>query len=344
MTMPARNASRPRGFTLLEVLVACGILIVGLVSIAAILPAAASRVGEATAMDRAATLNALAMGDLQLRGLATQTLFATPASPAGVVVGEGLSTAILASTTASRGYPGITSLFSGTLRITGGTLERVVASSTIPILTSPVTARLTSSLDTLRGFFLEDDLRYQPAAASSTPSNIFAIGTSIGTGYRDFNRAICWGGILTPEPWGTSSQSAVAVRASIAVFRKSSTAVAISLRQEAGAVFSSGSMSLPGTLQRTRLKPCSAVLALPAALPPPGTPPGGIDGPQWLGIRSSWTSGTGAQALDALTSGTSRLFVVFDRTPPANMLISGSLTMLTFENLLSTDQKILPIR
>ncbi|MBM4058212.1 MAG: hypothetical protein FJ275_08255, partial [Planctomycetes bacterium] len=46
------------GMTLLEVLVACGILVMGLASVAAMLPAAGARLAEATAIDRAGTLSA----------------------------------------------------------------------------------------------------------------------------------------------------------------------------------------------------------------------------------------------------------------------------------------------
>ena len=47
------------GFSLLEVLVSLGILVSALAGIAAMLPAAASRVGEATSLDRAGTLGIL---------------------------------------------------------------------------------------------------------------------------------------------------------------------------------------------------------------------------------------------------------------------------------------------
>lgn len=51
--------------TLLEVLVACGILVVGLASIAALLPAAGSLLAEASSVDRATALAANTAADLQ---------------------------------------------------------------------------------------------------------------------------------------------------------------------------------------------------------------------------------------------------------------------------------------
>lgn len=64
------------GMTLLEVLIACGILVVGLASVAAILPAAASLLGEAATVDRASALAANASADLVGRGVLKSSLFA----------------------------------------------------------------------------------------------------------------------------------------------------------------------------------------------------------------------------------------------------------------------------
>jgi Tfp pilus assembly protein PilV len=63
------------GLTLLEVLVACGILVMGLASVAALLPAAASVLSEASATDRAGTLAANAAAELSFRGTLKATEF-----------------------------------------------------------------------------------------------------------------------------------------------------------------------------------------------------------------------------------------------------------------------------
>lgn len=78
-----------RGFTLLEVLVSMGIIIGALAGIAALLPAAGSRLGEATEIDQAGTLAANAVADLTNRGLFRASLW-TGATPA-VVFGQGLT-------------------------------------------------------------------------------------------------------------------------------------------------------------------------------------------------------------------------------------------------------------
>lgn len=83
---------RPRAaaFTLLEVLVSLGIIIGALAGIAALLPAAGSRLADATTIDRAGTMAANARADLATRGMITQSLW-TGVSTRAIVFGDGLS-------------------------------------------------------------------------------------------------------------------------------------------------------------------------------------------------------------------------------------------------------------
>lgn len=76
-TLPPPAASRhPRaGLSLLEVLVACGILAVGLASVSALLPAASARLGQATQQDRAGMLAANARAECVNRGLVAADIF-----------------------------------------------------------------------------------------------------------------------------------------------------------------------------------------------------------------------------------------------------------------------------
>lgn len=64
----ASNRNARPGLTLLEVLIAAGILVVGLASAAALLPAAVSVLADANAADRGGALAANAAADLQFRG------------------------------------------------------------------------------------------------------------------------------------------------------------------------------------------------------------------------------------------------------------------------------------
>jgi len=92
------SAGRPRrdGTTLLEVLVACGILVIGLASVAALLPAAASVLAEASITDRGGTLAANAAADLELRRLLKASEF-----------GANARTVMLASSGLTLTLPGI---------------------------------------------------------------------------------------------------------------------------------------------------------------------------------------------------------------------------------------------
>lgn len=340
MTTLCPSTCRRGAFTLLEVLVACGILVVALSSIAAILPAAASRLAEATATDRAAAMTSIAFSELSSRGLADRAMFPNAASPAAIVLGEGLSATVLTTVTNS-GYAGLR-VFSGVLTASGtaattgtGTLSR----GGVAILTQPNWPTFNIAVDSSRGFAIEDDVRYVSGTAGPMPMNQFFTGTSGSTHFRQFASGVCWGAVLSPEPWGTTAGAASAIRASIAVFRKPPIAVAMSLRQQVPGLFVTGTW--PAAIQRTRLRPCSAVLALPD----PTLALADQFPPQWFRIRSSWVSGTDSRTtLDAMTSGSAVASVIFDRTLPTSMLSSGSLTILTFDSLLSTDQRILPIR
>jgi hypothetical protein len=77
--MPPTAASRhPRaGLSLLEVLVACGILAIGLASVSALLPAASARLGQATEHDRAGILAANARAECVNRGLVAADIFSS---------------------------------------------------------------------------------------------------------------------------------------------------------------------------------------------------------------------------------------------------------------------------
>jgi Tfp pilus assembly protein PilV len=87
------------GITLLEVLVACGILVIGLSSIAALLPAAGSRLAQATQADRAGIMSAHAYADVVNRGLLGADLFSSGTK--ACVFGKGLTGVPLVSASAA---------------------------------------------------------------------------------------------------------------------------------------------------------------------------------------------------------------------------------------------------
>ena len=334
------------GFSLLEVLVACGILVIGLASIAAILPAAGSRLGEASAQDRAAAAAAVAMSEIRCRNLASKDMFpgATSGTAQAIVFGETLSLAVTNSVN-SLGYAtGIAA--TGSISPGAAVLSGTLSFGSAPILSVANTGTLgtrihnNTDLDVRRGYFLEDEVQYGPSATGDLPLNSFV------SGVRQFNRGICWGAIITPMPWGITTGSMTAAKVSVAVFKKPGTATAITLTaapNPTSEIFVTGG-NTPVTLQRSILKPCSMLLAV-----------NGNAAPQWLPIRSSWiltgtmigTSGTFAGVSDAsqiVSSGVGRTCVTFAGTVPPSLISSGTLQVIGFENLLLVNEQTLPIQ
>lgn len=138
MTLPRRSSRS--GITLLEVLVACGVLVLGLASIAALLPAAGSRLGQAALQDRAGTLAANACSEVIGRGLAAVGSFTNPRL--GVGFGRGM-----------------------------GTLP-----AEMPAAFAAPSAAVNALIDPNRGFLLEDEVVYGPPATAATPVNEFSDG------------------------------------------------------------------------------------------------------------------------------------------------------------------------
>jgi type II secretory pathway pseudopilin PulG len=180
--MHASRAAQSRaGFSLLEVLVACGLLVIGLTSLAALLPAAASRLAEAHAEDQAGTLAADAWADIVNRGLASSDLFLT------------------GSTGAARTFGPVFSSLSG---------------PTIALADNGAASR---RIDGSRSFRLEDDLTYRPLADGNAPLNMFS---EAGLGPRDHREGICWAAMITPRSFAAPVLPGSAATVSLAVFKK----------------------------------------------------------------------------------------------------------------------------
>jgi hypothetical protein len=182
MSRPSFAAvSHPRaGLSLLEVLVASGILVIGLTSIAAILPAAASRFGQATQADRGGMLAANAYAEAINRGLVDDAVFSVPSR--ACVFGDGLRQVPTVASAAA-----VTAVASGTL---------------------------AQRIDPTNGFRLEDDLVYASGAGSSLPLNAFQSPSST---VRRFNPGLCWGAMISGS--GNAAPGMPATL-SIAVFKK----------------------------------------------------------------------------------------------------------------------------
>ena len=252
---PCRAAGIRRGTTLLEVLISCGLLIAGLSAIAALLPAAGSRLTQATVEDRAALLLSNAAAEIVNRGLLKADVF--PAADAGdpsrtLAFGEVL----------------------GRLPVFGGLPGGGAAGDHFAPLSTEGLRRCGSR----RTFVLEDVLVYEPPRFSDAPVNAFDQDAT-GAGPRKFREGICWGATLTPDT-APAIPGGRAVLA-IAVFKR-------------GAESEEGQLdeAMPFVLERLggfyetedisatmSIRGCSWLLAIP---------PGTTQSPRWFRVMSSW--------------------------------------------------------
>lgn len=219
-------AGHPRaGLSLLEVLVACGILVVGLSSIAAMLPAAGSRLSQATQADRAGVMTANAYAEVVNRGLVSVDLFSSTSK--ACVFGKELQEVPAASAAAAA------------------------------VTAVPDAATLNARIDSATGFLLQDELVYRAPTNTDTPLNAFVPGT---TRIRQYNEGVCWGAMISST---TTAVMGAPATLSIAVFKKEGgPPKAIALTGTAG-MFRMTTPS-ESDLKRY-LAGCSFVLALPSA-------------------------------------------------------------------------------
>lgn len=228
--LPRRNEKRS-GMSLLEVLVACGILVIGLASVAAMLPAAASRLSQAGAQDRAVTASEAAMVEVEARQLLSRDLFTS--GSAGLVFGFGTTD----------------------------------AASLTSLLSKPAGPGFSQRMDNdpagdRRMYYVEDEVEYD-TGGGTLPLNSFT------NGVRRFRRGVCWGAIALPEPWGTGTSTLNAARVSIAVFQKPGALQQFALTQVFPGTAPTSMFQIPsgaGVDDPTRkqfLRPCSFVLAIP---------------------------------------------------------------------------------
>lgn len=348
---PAVSADgRPAGLTLLEVLVSCGILAIGLASVAALLPAAGSRFAQATQADRAGALAASVRAELVSRGLVAADVVGTASSPSysfrtyaggAVLTGSGsppsyaFGEVLTALNTANSTLMTSTAANAAPWR----TWNTFIATSPSPV----VAQRLDTSTGG-RGLALDDDLVYLTSSTATNPVNSFAADG------RAFNPGLRWGATVIPNTLPAAPGAAATL--SVAVFRKAD-GVARELRVmgSAGAAMfpctgvlmagvtgtvHSGSSALTPTgtcgfqidaARRLVLQPCTSVLALTSPQP------------QWVRVTSSWMiRGPTITTASGTTEDTRfrRSFVVLDPNPITSST-TQELRIIGFEGLLRVD-------
>jgi hypothetical protein len=328
---PLPVASRRPGITLLEVLVACGILVIGLASLASVLPAAGSRLAQASVEDRAGIAAANAYAECIARGLITSDIFVSATRACGF----------------GRGFEKIVDQIDPTSRRPRN--PTLIASTTAAIL-QPKPLPFLTRIDEVRGFTLEDDLLF-PASAADTPLNGFVMSGAQVAGHRLSRPGVCWGAMLAPVS-GTAVAGAEATL-SIAVFRKECEETAsLLLTQQSGALYrvisgttvseSGQTAYLPGPMGTNSPLPNADIAALRKQFVPgcgyvlmlPATGAANPRMPKWVRVTSSWTSN---EPLDPANSESAKGDVTcvaldLDGTAPA------SATVIGFENLVRVDQ------
>ena len=252
ITKPPRRclAASRHGLTLLEVLVACGILVVGLAGIAAILPAAGSRLWQAAREDRAGNLAANAVAHARSAGLIAADVFSNPNQ--SVAFGRGLETL--------------------------HTIDAQRFAAAAPAL--------AQRIDISRGFLLEDEIAFGATAAADTPVNEFSDGrrsfrsavcwgaTLVPSQFpaRPGDPAVFTVVVFGKEPeWDPVAP----LRQRIILTRTTSVS-----GEDCTLPVGTFAMVAPDeSLMRQYLKGCSYVLATPFVEG---------DGPRWFRIRASW--------------------------------------------------------
>lgn len=299
---------RPRhGITLLEVLISCGLLVVGLSAMAALLPAAGSRLAQASLEDRTATLLSNALAEISNRGIARADMF-----PVGVSTVEGAVPAMAIGAVIG-GLPTFGELPSG---------QQAAGFFVEP--SSVGRARCGSP----RTFLLEDGLIYGPPRFTPTPVNAFAeVDGAVGP--RQFRQGVCWGATLAAQAFPPRSGDAAVL--SVAIFKEAdatgqqpSTSIVPIVLTRIGTVYEADT-----TMSGALLRGCSWVLAVPKASG------GATRPPRWFKVVSAWAWRTPAGPKTRLVVGEQQPFAELTASTATN----STATILAFEGLLRVDEQ-----
>lgn len=257
------------GFSLLEVLVSSGILVVGLASVAALLPAAATRMHQAVVQDRAGALAANAYADIMARrgsGILSANRLASQNS------GVNWNFLVFGSTNISASLTNHL-----TLNGAGG----------VHLFTPQDPTKSPASLfaATGRDWDNHDAIQYTPNGGN-LPTNVIG-GAGVGgpATDRDYKSEICW--LATISSSAASPASGSAVSLSIAIF-KSPDASCVRFKITGSGVYTvtdSADQPVSDESRRSYLSGCSYVLdttAVPA---------------RWCQVTSSWTRPSGASII-----------------------------------------------
>lgn len=300
------SVRQPAGITLLEVLISCALLIIGLTAIAGMLPAAGTRLSQATVEDRAALLLSNAMAEVSNRGLVTADAF--PVAAAGV----GGRTAVFGMVLGE--LPNL-----GTLPNGRTAAEYFAAASALTL------QRCGSD----RTFLLEDVLAYERSPYADVPMNAF-MKDDAGLGPRKVRRGLCWGAMLTPAE-GAATPGSKAIL-SLGIFKRGGKSedgdfeagIPLALKR-AGSFYEAAIAT-----KESFLGGCSWLLAIPAD--PNRTP-------RWFRIVTSWNVSDGSGFTKRLIIDNQADFA--DLT--GSTATDSTAVVLAFEGIVRVDEQVVTL-
>ena len=226
-----RTAACREGFTILEVLISAGIMVIGLACVASLLPAAAQRMSQAVSEDRAGTLTANAYADITAR----QPLGLLSATPPGVAH-----------------WPRDQFVTMGTV---AAELQKVAVGVNGESVSSVLN---TGTLFPNTGWLIEDALVFDDIGGS--PVNTFDANTN---GRKIRPNAMCWLATLVPDKNANNPVEAGDIaELSIAVFKKQPDVNEIVKGALSSSVLTIGGSAVDDDTRRQFVKGCGSILAL----------------------------------------------------------------------------------
>ena len=230
--LPCSAACR-EGFTILEVLISAGIMVIGLACVASLLPAAAQRMSQAVSEDRAGTLAANAYADITAR----RSLGLLSATPPGVAH-----------------WPRDQFVTMGTV---AAELQKVAVGVNGESVSSVLN---TATLFPNTGWLIEDALVFDDDGGS--PVNTFDTNTN---GRKIRPNPMCWLATLVPVTANNPVEAGDIAELSIAVFKKQPSSNEIilgGLGEVTPGVLTIGGNQVDDDTRRQFVKGCGSVLAL----------------------------------------------------------------------------------
>ena len=269
------TAACREGFTILEVLISAGIMVIGLACVASLLPAAAQRMSQAVSEDRAGTLAANAYADITARrplGLLSPSQLASDYGVANWNRGEIFAFGMVKTSGANP-------------KILHDEITKYCDNydSTVHAVDwSDVNDNLPKIFPTTKTWVIEDALTFDDSGGA--PVNTFD-----SDGSRSLRpNPMCWLATVVPDGAG-AARAGDAATVSLAIFKKQPdeqgmrsgylNAGVLQIKDNSNVL-----VNVDDDTRRQFVKGCGSVLALAST-------------PEWIRINASWTDANGTHLI-----------------------------------------------